>query len=294
MHLNMTCVLVTALVVGLIFPSSGAAQENDSATATRQALTFSASFDRGPDADFANGDKRIYTASSAERKDPRLGIVAGEIEVVKGQGRHGSNALRFIKKSENVAFYQAAGNVDYRKQNWSGTASFWLSLDPQTDLGDWYCDPIQITEKTWDDAALWVDFSKDEKPKQFRLGALADLKVWNPTNRDFEKMSAAERPLYVVTQPPFARGTWTNVVITFEKFNTGKSDGLAKLYLNGKLQGAVSERKQIYSWDIDKAAIQIGMGYVGLYDDLALFNRALTEVEIQALYASKAPLALPK
>ena len=182
----------------------------------------------------------------------------------------------------------------YRQQDWSGTASFWLRLDPQVDLGDWYCDPIQITEKAWNDAALWVDFSKDEKPKHFRLGALADLKVWNPTNRDFEKMTAAERPIYVVTQPPFSRGTWTNVVITFEKFNTGKPNGLAKLYLNGKLQGAVSGRNQIYSWDQEKAAIQIGMGYVGLYDDLAFFDRALNEAEIKVLNTLQGPLAVPK
>jgi hypothetical protein len=293
MNSNLSCVLTMAVVIGLSFSSSAAAQESDSVTAARRALTFWSSFDHGADADFAKGDKRIYTSSSGERKDPQPGIPVGEIEVAKGQGRHGGNALRFIKKSNKVAFYKAAGNVDYRKQDWSGTASFWLSLDPQTDLGDWYCDPIQITEKTWNDAALWVDFSKDDKPKQFRLGVLADLKVWNPTNRDFEKMTPAERPVYSVTQPPFARGKWTNVVVTFEKFNTGKPDGLARIYLNGKLQGAVSDRNQVYSWDMDKAAIQIGMSYVGLYDDLALFNRALNETEIQTLYTLKGPLVAP-
>ena len=293
MKLNISCV-VAAMVVGFSFPSPGSAQENGSVAMIREALTFSASFDLGANADFAKGDKQIYTASSGERKDPQPGLPAGEIEVSKGQGRHGGDALRFIKKSGKVAFYKAAGNVDYRQQDWSGTASFWLSLDPQVDLGDWYCDPIQITEKAWNDAALWVDFSKDERPKHFRLGALADLKVWNPTNRDFEKMTAAERPVVVVTQPPFSRGTWTHVVITFEKFNTGKPDGLAKLYLNGKLQGAVTGRNQIYSWDQEKAAIQIGMSYVGLYDDLALFNRALNEAEIKVLYTLQAPLVVPK
>ena len=292
MNSNMSCVL-TAMLVGFSVPNLGSAQETGSVARIREDLTFSASFDSGADADFAKGDKRIHTASSGERKDPQPGLPVGEIEVSKGHGRHGGDALRFIKKSNKVAFYKAAGNVAYRQHDWSGTVSFWLSLDPQMDLGDWYCDPIQITEKKWNDAALWVDFSKDEKPKHFRLGALADLKVWNPTNRDFEKLAAAERPLYVVTQPPFARGTWTNVVITFEKFNTGKPDGSAKLYLNGKLQGAVSGRNQVYTWDPEKAAIQIGMSYVGLYDDLALFDRALNEDEIKVLYTLDVPLAAP-
>lgn len=286
--------VVATIVVGLSFPGLGAARENGSVATIREALTFSASFEKGADADLAKGDKRIYTASSGQRKDPQPGLPAGEIEVAKGQGRLGGDALRFIKKSGKVAFFKAAGNVDYRQQDWSGTVSFWLSLDPKTDLGDWYCDPIQITEKTWNDAALWVDFSKDEKPKHFRLGALADLKVWNPTNRDFEKMTAAERPVVVVTETPFSRETWTHVAITFEKFNSGKPNGQAKLYLNGKLQGAISGRNQTYSWDPEKAAIQIGMSYVGLFDDLALFNRALNETEIQVIHSLKAPLAVPK
>jgi hypothetical protein len=292
MNRNLSCAL--AMAVGLYFPGLAFAQERGPVATIREALTFWASFDTGADADFATGDNRIYTASSAARKDPKLGLPEGEIEVATGQGRHSSDALRFIKRSDKVAFYRAAGNIDYRRENWSGTVSFWLSLDPQTDLGDWYCDPIQITEKAWNDGALWVDFSKDEKPKHFRLGALADLKVWNPTNRDFEKMTAAERPMYVVTQPPFDRGKWTHVVITFENFNTGKPDGLAKLFLNGKRQGAVSGRNQTYRWDQEKAAIQIGMGYVGLFDDLAIFHRALNEAEIQALYIYEGRLTVPK
>jgi hypothetical protein len=294
MNWSMLCALATAMAAALSWPNLAFAQKSDPLAAIRESLTFWASFDTGADADFAKGDKQIYFASSAARKDPKPGLPAGEIDVAKGQGRLGSDALRFIQKSDKVVFYKAAGNVDYRKQDWSGTASFWLSLDPQSDLGYWYCDPIQITEKAWNDAALWVDFSKDEKPKHFRLGALADLKVWNPTNRDFEKMTAAERPMYAVTQPPFGRGRWTQVVVTFENFNTGQPDGLAKLYLDGKLQGAVSGRNQMYSWDPEKAAIQIGMGYVGLYDDLALFDRALSASEIQALYTHEGRLTVPR
>jgi hypothetical protein len=286
--------LYGALLLSMSVSCPIMAAETDSLVDIRKAMTFAASFDKGTDADFAKGDHRIYTASNAQRKDFTAGLPSGEIELVAGQGRHGSDALRFIKRSDKVVFYKAGKNLDYRTQNWSGTASFWLSLDPQTDLGDWFCDPIQITEKAWNDAALWVDFSKDDKPKQFRLGALADLKVWNPTNRDIEKMPAAERPMCAVTQPPFARGQWTHVVITFENFNTGKADGLAKLYLNGKLVGEIAGRNQMYTWDPEKAAIQLGMVYVGLYDDLSLFNRALNESEVQTLYSAKGQLALDK
>lgn len=283
--------MAATYLLALSLAGTASADEKDSIAAIRKSLTFSATFDAGTDAEFAKGDKRIHTASSAARKDSKPGLPAGEVEVAKGEGRRGGDALRFIKKSDKVVFFRAAENVAYRKENWSGTVSFWLKLDPNKDLGDWYCDPIQITEKAWNNGALWVDFSKDDKPKHFRLGAFADLKVWNPGNRDFDKMPAAERPMYTVTKPPFSREAWTHVAFMFENFNTGKPDGSAKLYLNGKLQGAVSGRNQFFTWDVEKAAIQIGMSYVGLYDDLALFDRSLSEAEVQALHKYEGRLA---
>ena len=283
---------ITTSLLAVCLPGLASADEKDDLAAIRKNLTFSASFDAGPDAEFAKGDKRIHTATSAARKEFKAGLPTGEVEVAKGEGRRG-DALRFIKKSDKVVFFKAADNLAYRKEKWSGTISFWLKLDPNKDLGNWYCDPIQITEKTWNDGAIWVDFSKDDKPKQFRLGTFADLKVWNPGNKDFEKMTPAERPMHTVARPPFNRETWTHVVVTFEDFNTGKPNGSAKLYLDGRLQGAVAGRSQVFTWDVEKAAIQIGMSYVGLFDDLALFDRALSEAEVQALHAHAGSLAAP-
>ena len=75
----------------------------------------------------------------------------------------------------------------YAKSNWSGAVSFWLRLDPDTDLEAGYCDPLQNTPREWNDAAFWVDFSKDERPRHFRLGApvvgcgrLADTRFSQP------------------------------------------------------------------------------------------------------------------
>lgn len=286
--------LASVTLLGLCPAITPVALADDPLASARSSLTFAASFDGQADADFALGDRRIYHASSTERKDPKPGLPAGEIEVARGQGRHGGDALRFVKRSNGVVFFKAADNVAYRERDWSGTASFWLSLDPQADLGDWYCDPLQITEKAWNDGAIWVDFDKDKTPKEFRLGAFADLKVWNPNNRDFEKLPLAERPTVAVARPPFRRGAWTHVAITFERFNSGKADGVARLYLDGRPQGAVSGWNQRFTWDPAKAAIQVGISYVGLYDDLAIFNRALGEAEIQAVHAHQGRLGPAK
>jgi hypothetical protein len=282
--------LLGALAVGLTLSCLAKAQEGGLSAPIRASTTFWASFDRGADADFAKGDKRIFTAASAKRDKVSPGLPQGDVEIAKGQGRGGSDALRFLKKSNRVVFFQAAGNIDYRKRDWSGTVSFWLSLDPHVDLGNWFCDPIQITEKAWNDGGLWVDFSKDERPKLFRLGVFADFKVWNPDNRDYEKMTPAERPMATAPNPVFARGKWTHVAIAFEKFNTGKPDGVAKLFLDGKLQGTVSGRNQQFTWNVDKAAIQLGMNYVGVFDDLSIYNRALSDAEIESLHAHKGRL----
>ena len=182
-------------------------------------MTFHASFDHGPDADFARGERTLMSASSTKRDDARPGLPAG-VEIARGKGRHG-DALWFRKKSSSAVFFRAAGNMPYRKSDWSGTISFWLSLDPDKDLEPGYTDPLQITERAWNDAAIWVDFS-DKNPRHLRLGAFADLKVWNPSNKDFETMSPADRPMFDAGRPPFAAGKWSHVAITFEHFNTGR------------------------------------------------------------------------
>lgn len=262
--------------------------------ALKKALTFFASFENGMDAEFGGGDRRVFSASSAQRKDGKPGLPREEWEIASNQGRNGGNALRFVKRSQRVAYFPAKGNIAYQTKDWSGTISFWLNLDPNVDLGDWYCDPIQITEKAWNDAAIWVDFTKSDKPKHFRLGVLSDLSSWNPKKTlDFDKLPPGQQPSVVLTTPPFFRGRWTHVAITFDNFNTDKADGMATLYLDGKPTGSISPRNQTFSWDIDKAAIQIGMGYVGLFDELALFRRALTPEEISFLQGFSGKWAQP-
>ncbi len=250
--------------------------------ALRQALTFHAGFDGGPDAGFAPGDARLYTApGGTSLKDARPGIAVEGVTVARGQGRYG-DALRFEKKPKGVLFFKAAKNVSWSDGEFSGTVSFWLSLDPERDLEPGYCDPIQITDKKWDDACFWVDFSKDEVPRLFRLGVFPNLREWNPQGRKVDTIPAEERPMVTVKRHPFERGKWTHVAFTFRGFNSGRDDAVAKLYLNGELQGELAG-KRTFTWDMSKAAVVIGVNYIGLFDDLAIFNRALGPEEIRGV-----------
>jgi hypothetical protein len=116
------------------------------------------------------------------------------------------------------------------------------------------------------------------------LGVYADLQVWNPQKRNIADIPAHERPLVTVQNPPFARGKWTHVVFTFQNFNSGKADGVARLYLDGKPAGELSSRLQSFTWDPEQTAIALGLSYIGSFDELSIFDRALAENEIAMLH----------
>lgn len=259
-----------------------------------RALTFYASFDRGTEADFAVGDARLYHAPSmAKQAEAKEGLPpTGEMSALQAQGVSG-HALRFNKKKAPVIFYQAAKNVDYKSNNWNGTVSFWLSLDPQKDLEPGFTDPIQITPRAWNDAAFFVEFGKDENPRHFRLGVYADHKVWNPEGREWGAIPFKDKPLISVERPPFGRDKWTHIVFTWENFNSGQSNGVAKLYLDGKLQGAMEQKNQTFTWDPNKTLIMLGLSYIGLFDELSIYNRVLTEKEIAIVQRGVRTLVTP-
>jgi hypothetical protein len=254
--------------------------------ALRQALTFHASFDGKVDAAHAAGDPRLYWAPSfKQRAEATAGLPDGaHVKPVPGAGRFG-DALQFTAKAPPIVFFRGAGNMPYGKDDWNGTVSFWLSTDPEGALAPGFCDPVQITPRSWNDAAFFVEFEKRPESIPFRLGVYADLAVWNPDKRRIADIPTAERPLVPVDKPPFTRGRWTHVVFTFERFNTGNPDGVARLYLDGALAGTLSPRRQTFTWNPEETLIALGLNYIGLLDELSIFNRALTEEEIRALHA---------
>src|SRR5688572_7486763 len=115
----------------VVFPSKGA----DSKDALRKALTFHASFDSGTEADFSLGEKKLFHAPSmSKRAEAKPGLPeSGEVVIAAGEGKYG-NALRFKKKKSPLVFFEAAKNFPYAASSWNGTVSFWLSLDPETEL----------------------------------------------------------------------------------------------------------------------------------------------------------------
>ena len=277
MKKNNILISLFRLVLGLLFTVLMTTGQSDDLS-LKKALTFYASFDGGTDADISRGDKRLFTLIN---KEPKLGNkTEGMSRMVKGRGLSG-DALLFTKRNAKWLLYDGAKNFHFAEKNWSGSVSFWLKVDPINGLDPGYVDPIQITPNTWNDASFFVDFAKDGNPRSFRLGAFADKSVWNPENKDIPE---PQRPLVPAKSNPFSSDKWTHVAFTWENFNTGKKNGVATLYLDGKNEGIITEWNQKFSWAGKPHRILIGLNYMGLFDELACFNRALSSKEIKRIF----------
>lgn len=246
----------------------------------KKALTFHSSFDEGTTADFALGDKSMYTAVTRKNlEEAQAGMLNGDHQITTG-GKWGS-AFQFGKKSDTVIFYRSKDNISYNAENWSGTVSFWLSLDPATDLEPGYTDPVQITDVNYNDAAIWVDFT-NENPRTFRLGVFGDLATWIQDTLSAPYSEVFDRRLVSVENPPFQKGAWTHIAITY--LSLGTDEGNHNLYLNGKLIGAVSGIDDPFTWDLEKSNIFLGLNFTGLMDELSIFNKPLSAAEVTELY----------
>lgn len=281
---------INIIIIGVLLLQLFSCQYNSSKE-FKNTLTFYVSFDNGTTADFALGDSNIYTANSTYVNSKRhlegvqVGMNNADHRIIEGKGQFGS-AFEFGKKSDTVIFYKSKDNIAYNKQNWSGTISFWLSLDPSTDL-DGYTDPIQITDTNYNDASIWVDFT-DENPPDFRLGVIGDKKVWSLDTLNSPFLVEFEKRLVSVKKPPFSKRIWTHVLITYDGLGTANS--LASLYLNGKKTGTISGIDDPFSWELEESNIFLGLNFTGLMDELSIFNKSLTNDEVMELYQLKGGL----
>lgn len=247
--------------------------------AWEDSVLLRATFDAGADADQAKGDQRIYTAESLERKTVKAGL-SGDAVVVRPDGGRKGGALHFAKPTEQLVFFKGGKNVPYRKSDFEGTVSLWMRLSPTEDLPKGYVDPLQITDKKWNDASFFVDFD-EKKERDFRLGAFADYKSWNPNDRKFEEIPVTERPMVVVEKPPFTRDKWTHVAFTWSNLNGGKQPQVT-LFLDGQSQGTIGGAMQ-FTWKPEDVVIMLGINYVGWIDDLVILDRALSPAELKTL-----------
>jgi hypothetical protein len=272
--------IVSMRLILIVLMTCGSLPAGPIPDALRASLSFHASFDKGLDADFARGDPKIYSAPDyKQQSSAKAGLGDVDAVIEKGAGVRGGDALRFRSKNVRALFFRG----DRHAALAGGTLSFWLRLDPQKDLTPGYTDPIQLTDKAYNDSAVWVDFTKDDVPRHFRLGVFGSLKVWNPADIPPDKNPDFLKRLVVVDQPPFGRERWTHVLVTWTGLNAGAA-GSASLFLNGKLISSATGIREPFEWDPSLLAIRLGVNYTGLMDEVAVFDRALSARDVAALH----------
>ncbi|MEL7003280.1 MAG: LamG-like jellyroll fold domain-containing protein [Bacteroidota bacterium] len=277
--MNIKSLYLAALVTLFSLPVCIAQNKN-----LKEHLTFYASFDKTGEADFALGDPNIFTSPTRREKEKaQVGLHDPNVVLTGDEGKFGG-ALEFKEKSRMLTFFKSKHNINYNETAWTGTISFWLKLDPEKDLEPGYCDPIQITDVNYNDASIWVDFTKDN-PRQFRLGVLGDLSVWNPKNLPPDQNQDYIDRLIIMKQHPFSGTKWTQVTITYA--NLGQPDGEAKLYIDGELHGTEKNIDVPFTWELEKSNIMLGLNYIGLMDELCVFNKTFDAKEVKSLYNLK-------
>jgi hypothetical protein len=248
-----------------------------------RALTLHASFDRGLDADFCRGDKQCYFQQGQSLPEAKPN---DEVKIVADQGRFGG-AVHFPKKGGSRPSYKDKDVLGYNAKNWCTSVSGWLRLNPDKDLEPGYCDPFQIVGNDSKKGYIFCEWSKDETPRYFRYAIRPLFPIWNPDNKAWADIPFEKRPMVQVDRAPFSRETWTHVLFTVENLNDKSKPQRGKLFLNGKLQGAIEKWDLTFDWDPSKVLLVLGANYVGFMDDLAVFDRPLTDEEVQHLYGLK-------
>jgi hypothetical protein len=246
----------------------------------RASLALNASFDHGFDADFSRGDKACYLKASA-------GLVpcveSEELKLVPEGGRHGG-AVHFPKKGTTRPTFRGEGVLGYNDKEWSTSVSLWLKLTPDEDLEPGYCDPIQIVGDDTKKGFIFLEWSKDHSPRYFRYAIRPRIELWDPEGLGWEVVPEPRRPMVQLKTAPFSRDRWTHAVFTLDRINAGKDVNAGSLYLDGKKQGEIKGFDLTFGWDPAAVMLVLGAAYVGQIDDLAVFDRVISDQEVKALY----------
>lgn len=249
-----------------------------------KALTFYASFDAKVAGDFGGGKLEFGTRYNNPKEKGKFifkkGFPKDVFRIAKDQGIAGAclEAVDVLPDNGRI-FFPAKGNIGYKKGGWGGAVSFWINTDPNQLLKTTFCDPIQITQKGATNGGIWFDFN-DAKPRDARMGVFPAV----PEGEKGIAESDPDAPMVRVPGVKFKQGDWHHIVLSWENFDTGKEDALAVLYIDAKKIGAVGKRAIAMDWEIEKTGIYVAVNYIGLLDELAISNRALTKDEVEQLH----------
>lgn len=276
------CAILSLFAIG--HPTFAVDEPKVSAGAIRRSVTFYASFDESVKGDFGAGQLTFDTRSNHPTEKGKVTVEKGfsdkAFKIAKEKGIAGG-ALEAVDVLPNNGriFVPAKGNLAFKADGWSGSVSMWCKSDPDTMLKTRFCDPVQITQKGANNGALWFDFN-DAKPRDLRHGAFPAV----PEGKKGVGEDDPAAPMVRVPKVGWKKDDWHHVVLTWENLDTGKDNAITSLYIDGKLIGQVKGKAIAMAWEIEKVGVYTAINYIGLLDEMALFNRALNADEVAALH----------
>jgi len=266
--------------------SSGSSAADADEAALHQAVSLYASFDGAVRMDFGAGEPVPGTRSIDPDDKKKFVFTKGfdstYFRIAKGKGIAGDclEAVDLPPRSGRL-YFPAKGNVAYRKDGgWGGALSVWVNTDPNKQLKTPFCDPVLITQKGLNNGSIWAHFN-DAKPRALQAGTYPSI----PAGREPVPEEDPHAPLTRFKDVPFKAGEWHHIVLSWDRFNTGKKDGTHTLYVDGKKIGDLKDYEIGMDWDLEQTRVYFAVNLVGLLDELAVFRRPLTPEEVSVLHA---------
>lgn len=260
----------------------------------RKSATFYASFDEAVAGDYGGGSLVAGTrfGKPGESATYRFekGFHSEVFRIAPGKGISGGalEALDVLPENGRI-YFPAEGNIGYKHNGWGGAFSLWCNTDPNQLLKTSFCDPIQITEKGANNGGLWFDFN-NERPRDMRHGAFPGEAEGHPAFKETD----ANAPMVKVPKIEWKSGEWHHVVMNWKRFDTGRPDGESAIYIDGREAGKIGPRNLAMRWSVAKAGLYVAVNYIGLLDEMAVFDRPLTDEEIATLRTKPDVLAVLK
>ncbi len=236
------------LVLALLFLGCSRPEDPQKAIDNLAAsMSFYASYEDGMDAAYARDDRRIYSAPSYDALDERGPWYWGQdVKLAYDSGISG-HALGFTGGLTQALFYTGEANTPWAD---GGAVSVWLNP------GEFSGAPLAVTGVDPFAPAAAIDFSSD--PIQLAVRAI-------------QGEGAAVPP----------EGDWVHVVISI---SNPRSGGKVTVYVNGEESTSFDLTDPDHSWDSARSMMRLGVNYVGLIDELATFDRAVTPAEVRLLH----------
>jgi len=280
------------LILALYAPLAPGAGADE--VALRNAVLLYASFDDAVRMDFGAGEP-VPGTRSVNPEDKKFvfkpGFDAKCFRIAKGKGISGSCLeVTDLPPQSGRLHFPAKGNVAFAKdKSWGGAFSVWVNTDPNKLLKTPFSDPVLITQKGLNNGSIWTHFN-DAKPRALQAGTYPSIPDGQkPIDEDDPKA-----PLTRLKDAGFKAGEWHHIMLSWDRFNSGKNDGTHTLYVDGKKIGELKDYPIAMDWDIDQARIYFAVNFIGLLDELAVFRRPLSEAEVTLLHTKPGVLGVLK